>query len=372
MTYDRSAARSPYMEWAKLSSSARFNLATSGMVSLPLAALDMKLEQLEINGPDSYGHGPLLRAIAARYEVPKRSVVSAIGTSMANYLALAATTEPGDEILVEHPAYEPMLSAARYLGLSIAYFQRPAEQNFAIDLADLERRLTPCTRVIVITNLHNPSGAFCPESTLREVAALARKIGAYVLVDEVYREMLFESRPQSAFHIDPERFLITNSLTKAYGLSGLRCGWVLAPPDVAERMWHINDVHGSTFVHPGELLSVIAFEKLAQISARMQALLNANRKLLQEFLESRHDLDYFWPEYGTIVFPRLRRGNVEDFCNLLRKDFETSVVPGRFFDCPDRFRMGVGIQTEAVQEALQQIAKGLNKFAAFESLNVET
>ena len=137
-------------------------------------------------------------------------------------------------------------------------------------------------------------------------------------------------------------------------------------------MWHINDVHRSTFVHPGELLRVIAFEKLAQISARMQALLNANRKLLQEFLGSRDDLDYYWPEYGTIVFPRLRRGNVEDFCNLLRKDFETSVVPGKFFDCSDRFRMGVGIPTEAVQEALQQIAKGLNKFAAFESLNIET
>ena len=89
-------------------------------------------------------------------------------------------------------------------------------------------------------------------------------------------------------------------------------------------------------------------------------------------LGSRDDLDYYWPEYGTIVFPRLRRGNVEDFCNLLRKDFETSVVPGRFFDCSDRFRMGVGMPTEAVQEALQQLAKGLNKFAAFESLNVET
>jgi len=141
---------------------------------------------------------------------------------------------------------------------------------------------------------------------------------------------------------------------------------------VAERMWHINDVHGATFVHPGELLSVIAFQKLAEISARMKAVLDANRKLLQEFLESRADLDYFWPEYGTIVFPRLRQGNTEKLCELLRNQFDTSVVPGRFFDCPDRFRMGVGIQREAVQETLQQLAKGLDKFAAFESLNVET
>jgi aspartate/methionine/tyrosine aminotransferase len=363
MNRGRGTARSPYMEWAKLRSKARYNLATSGMVSLPLAELGVKIEQLEINGPSIYGYEPLLRAIAFRYSVPQESVVSAIGTSMGNYLALAATSESGDEILLEQPGYEPLLSTARYLGLTIGYFQRRAEQNFAIDLADLERRITPRTRLIVITNLHNPSGAFCPDETLREIAAIARKAGAYVLVDEVYREMLFESRPQTAFHIDPERFLITNSLTKAYGLSGLRCGWVLAPPDVVARMWRINDLHGATFVHPGELLSVIAFEKLNEISARMRALLDTNRKLLREFINSRDDLDYYWPEYGTIIFPSLRRGNAEKFCELLHSQFETSVVPGKFFQCPDRFRIGVGATTKMVQESLHQLGKGLDSFA---------
>src|SRR5215468_11849823 len=111
----RANARSHYMEWAKLRSSAKFNLATSGMASLPLAELDVKIEQLEINGPSIYGYEPLLQAVAARYRVPRECVVSAIGTSLANYLALAASTEPGDEILVEHPTYELLLSAARYL-----------------------------------------------------------------------------------------------------------------------------------------------------------------------------------------------------------------------------------------------------------------
>ncbi len=363
MNRRRSAAGSPYMEWAKLCSTARYNLATSGMVAFPLAELGVEIGQLEINGPSGcgYGYEPLLGKIAARYNVPQESIVSAIGASMGNYLALAATTEPGDEILVERPNYEPLLSTARYLGLTIKYFQR--RSNFAVDSADLERQITPRTRVIVITNLHNPSGAFCSEITLREVAALGRNNGTYVLVDEVYREMLFETRPRSAFHIDPERFLITNSLTKAYGLSGLRCGWVLAPADVAQRIWRINDVHGATFVHPGELLSVIAFEQLGQISAHMKTLLETNRKLLRQFLSARDDLDCYWPEYGTIVFPRLRRGNAEQFCELLRTRFETSVVPGRFFDCPDRFRIGVGGPTETIRESLRELDKGLDAFA---------
>jgi hypothetical protein len=322
------------------------------------------IDQLEINGPSIYGYEPLLQAIAQRYRVTQECVVSAIGTSLANYLALAATTEPGDEILVEQPTYELILSTAKYLGLEIRRFPRRAENNFDINLADVERNLTPRTRVIAICNLHNPSGARIPDATLREVGNLAARVGARVLVDEVYRELLFESAPASAFHIDPERFIVTNSLTKAYGLSGLRCGWVLASPELARRMFRINDLHGATFAHPAELLSVVALQKLPQIAAQMKAMLDTNRQILRDFLLGRDDLDYFWPKYGTIVFPRLKSGDVASLCDILRRDFETSVVPGNFFESPDRFRIGVGTPTESVREALQQLELGLDRYRA--------
>jgi aspartate/methionine/tyrosine aminotransferase len=352
------------MEWAKLRSAARFNLATSGVANFPLAELGVTIDQLEINGPSIYGYEPLLQAIARRYRVEQECVVSAVGTSLANYLALAATTEPGDEILVEQPTYELILSTAKYLGLEIRRFPRRAENNFAIDPADVERNITPRTRVIAVCNFHNPTGALAPDSTLREVGELARKAGAYVLADEVYREMLFESAPASAFHVDPERFIVTNSLTKAYGLSGLRCGWVLAPPELARRMFRINDLHGATFAHPAELLSVVALEKLPRIAARMKSMLEANRRLLRDFLRERDDLDHFWPEYGAIVFPRLKAGNVEPFCDLLRNEFQTAVVSGSFFESPDRIRIGVGTPTESVRESLQQLGLGLDRYRA--------
>jgi len=364
MTHSRSTAHSPYMDWAKLHSAAKFNLATSGVANFPLSKLGVTIDQLEINGPSIYGYEPLLQAIARRYRVPQDCVASAVGTSLANYLALAATTEPGDEILVEQPTYELILSTAKYLGLAIKRFPRRAENNFAIDPADVERNLTPRTRLIVICNMHNPTGALVSDDTLREIGNLATKVGARVLVDEVYREMLFESSPSSSFHIDPERFIVTNSLTKAYGLSGLRCGWVLASPELARRMFQINDLHGATFAHPAELLSVIALQKLPQIAAQMKSMLDTNRRLLHDFLRKRDDLDYFWPEYGTIVFPRLKNGSVDGLCQTLRNDFETSVVPGSFFEDPDRFRMGVGIPTESVKAALPQLERGLNSYRA--------
>jgi aspartate/methionine/tyrosine aminotransferase len=133
---------------------------------------------------------------------------------------------------------------------------------------------------------------------------------------------------------------------------------------VAQQIWRINDLHGSTFTHPGELLSVIAFQKLPQIAAEMKALLDCNRQLLRDFLDSRNDLEYYWPEYGTIVFPRLLTGKAEEFCKFLRSQFETSVVPGSFFDCPDRFRIGVGgLAKEKLEQSLAALGKGLDAYA---------
>ena len=361
MNSGRTHARSPYMEFAKLGSSAKYNLATSGMASLPLSELNVSIDQLEINGPVGYGYEPLHQAIARRYRVPVECVVPASGTSMANYLALAACAEPGDEVLIEQPTYAILLDTARYLGLEVKRFQRPASANYQIDLHDLERQISPKTRLIILCNLHNPSSALTPEHTLRAIGQMAKRVGARVLVDEVYLEMLWQTEPQSAFHIDSEIFVSTNSLTKAYGLSGIRCGWVLASPDVVQRMWHIHDLHAATNTHPAELLSVIAFEKLKQITAIQKSRLELNRKLLKQVLESQSVLEYFWPEHGTVVFPRVSNGNSEVLYERLRREYEISVVPGKFFEDPERIRIGVGGTTESVRPSLKQLEVALSK-----------
>jgi len=366
MNFSRSVTGSPYMEWAKLHSSAKFILSASGVASYPLAELGVSPDHLEINGPDAYGHPPLISAIASRYEVPPDCVFTTAGTSLANHLALAATTSPGDEVLVEQPTYELLLSTARYLGLTVKRFQRPVSRDFQPDFGDLGRQLSKNTRLVVLTNLHNPSGALLSNETLKQTGDLARRVGARVLVDEVYLEMLFDERPVTAFRLDPERFIVTNSLTKAYGLSGLRCGWVLASPEIIHRLWRINDLYAATAVFPGEQLSVIAFQKLAQIAARAKRLLDINRERLREFLQSRSDLKTFFPEYGTIVFPRLKAGTVEDLCRLLRDQFEVAVVPGKFFECPEHFRIGVGGEVEAMRASLEQLGRGLDAYSATE------
>jgi histidinol-phosphate/aromatic aminotransferase/cobyric acid decarboxylase-like protein len=166
----RTQSRSAYMEWAKLRSKAKYNLASSGMAGLTMADLGVSIEQLEINQVDSYGYEPLHRAIATRYRVPVECVVPALGTSMANYFALAACADPGDEVLIEQPTYGLLLDTSRYLGFDVKRFGRPAEDDYQIDLSDLRRKISPRTRLIVLCNLHNPTSVLTPESTLREIA----------------------------------------------------------------------------------------------------------------------------------------------------------------------------------------------------------
>ena len=363
MKLSRSTARSPYMEFAKLRSAAKYNLAASGVMSYPLAELPVHMQDLEINGQTIYGSAPLQESLARKNQVSPDCVVAAAGTSMANHLAMAATFEPGDEVLIEEPTYELLLSAAKYLGAEIRRFPRRFEEGFRINPEEVARQITSRTRLVVITNLHNPSSAFTDEATLTAVGDIAHRVGARVLVDEVYLEAMFDQPTRSAFHLG-SHFLATNSLTKAYGLSGLRCGWILAEPELSERIWKLNDLFSATPVHIAELLSVLALNNLDRVGARAKALLDANRQCLNALLDSRPDLECFRPAFGTVVFPKLRQGSVDELFALLGREYETSVVPGRYFDMPQHFRIGIGGPVEMTAEGLARLGRALDQMAA--------
>jgi aspartate/methionine/tyrosine aminotransferase len=358
----RQEIRSPYMEWAKTRSHARFNLATSGLASVPLSQLPVRLEDLELSAPGGYGYEPLQARLAKRAGVPADCVVAATGTSMANHLAMAAVVEPGDEVLIEHPTYELLVTLAEYLGARVRRFPRRFEDGFRVDPREVARAITPRTRLVVLTNLHNPSGVRTGDATLAEVGELVRHAGARVLVDEVYLEALFDPAVRSAFHLG-EHFLVTSSLTKGFGLSGLRCGWILASPELAARMWRLNDLFGVIPAYIAEQLSVVALDHLDEIAAYAKVLLETNHRCLHQFLDSRKDLAAVRPEAGTIVFPRVLSGAADRLCALLREKYETSVVPGKFFEMPEHFRLGIGGDPEMTRGGLDRLASALDDLA---------
>ncbi len=350
---------SRYMQWAKQHVHVSYNLATSGLMSYPLSRLPVRLEDLEITGNSFYGYLPLQEALARHCSIGADRIFATLGTSLANHIAMAVLAGPGDEILIEDPGYELIVATAGYLGAVVRRFPRRPEANYQIDPGDIASRMSPRTKLIVVTNLHNPSSALTSEETLKEIGAIARRSGARVLVDEVYLDAAFDITPRSAVHLG-EEFVITNSLTKVYGLSGLRCGWVLAEPSLIRRMWLLNDLFENIPPHATERMSVIALEHLDAIRAWSKGILDENRKCAKELLAPREDLECFFPVYGTVMFPRLMHGSVDTLYQHLLSRHDTAIAPGEFFGLPDHFRLGLGGTPESFRTGVMRLCAALD------------
>ena len=351
--------QSGYMHWAKFKPPVRYALTMSEVPHFRMDSLPVSIADLDLDGASHPRYAPLREAIGRRYGVSTEKVVAADGTSMANFLAMAALISPGDEVLIEHPAYELLLGAASFLGAQIKRFDRKPADAFRLDPAEVSRALSERTRLIVITDLHNPSSALAAEEDLRAVGQLAAGVGARVLVDEVYLDAAAPAR-RSAAHLGPA-FVCTNSLTKVYGLSGLRCGWILAEPELAERMWRLNDLFGVNQAHPAERLACIAFEHIGKVVGDAPELLARNRECWNAFLNGRGDLDCMAAEHGITAFPEWSGGDTERLDTLLRERYDTAIVPGRWFEMPDRFRVGFGLPEPDFDEALNRLGAALDE-----------
>ncbi|HEX5718294.1 MAG TPA: pyridoxal phosphate-dependent aminotransferase [Thermoanaerobaculia bacterium] len=347
---------SVYMRWSKDHAAARYNLANSGILGVNTEDLELAPGDVRVNSPNQDGYAPLLEAIAAKYGVSPEQVVPSEGTSGANFLAFAALLEPGDEVLVEQPTYEPLLAALTFLGAKVRRFARRFEDGYRLDLDGLRSAMSDRVRMVVITNPHNPSGVFLPMEEMAEAVRIAG--GAYVLVDEVYQDIVAS---RSHVHLGPN-VLATSSLTKCYGLSGLRCGWVLCAPEVARRMRHARDFMGSVGSVPSDSLAVAAFRQLPRLEARTRAILDPNVRMIHNFLREHEDLlDCVVPPRAMKVFPRLKKEEDSEPLHARLRKLETSIVPGRFFEFPRHFRLGFAVVPEDVSEGLRRLSLALRQ-----------
>ena len=348
----------PYMAWAKSRPVPRFDLAGSNVLACSVEDLVGARDALDLSGRNEEGYEPLLDAIARQYGARPDQVATAQGTSGANFQVCAALLEPGDDVLVERPAYDPLLGAARLLGARIVRFDRSREDRYALDPDRVKASMTPRTKLIVVTNGHNPTGAIADRASLEAIGKVAATAGAHVLVDEVYLDAADSQVRPAALLGDV--FISSSSLTKSYGLASLRCGWTLSSPAVAERIRRARDVIDGTGSLVAERLAVLAFAQLPRLHERARALLTANRALVRTFLGGCTALDCADFQGSTVLFPRIR--GVDDasvFVERLLAARETAVVPGHFFEAPAHFRLGFGGPTETVRGGLDALAAAI-------------
>ena len=350
--------RSDYLEWTKRRRGIRYSLARSGVPRLDMRELDPTLEYLLTTDPNEDGWPPLLDMIAARAELTPAHVVLASACTGANHVAFGLLLEAGDHVAMETPVYEPLVKLARYFGATVDFFERRESNGWKIDPDDAKRSLTTATKLVVLSNLNNPTGCHDSDETIRRIASDAQQLGAHVLVDEVYLDFLHAEGVRTAARLAPN-VLISNSVTKTFGLDALRLGWILAEPGLAERGRRLNDLYTNNYPHPSERIALLALGRAEQILARNNAMLAKHIAIADEFVSSQPRLSWVKPRAGTCAMVHVDGLDVDDLSDRLARDYSTGIVPGRFFNAPAYFRLAWGVDTETLRTGLDHLATAL-------------
>jgi aspartate/methionine/tyrosine aminotransferase len=356
-----------HQSWAKGHPAAAIDLSGSGVSPCPVRLLRLRARDFATHHAAGYGWPPLVAALAERYGVGAERVLPVSGgASLANWIACAAALDGagGDvEAIVEKPTYEPLVRAPASLGARVRRLERRFSERFALDIDRLRRMVNERTRLLVLSDLHNPSGVRLERKALLEAARLFEALGGYVLVDEVYLECLWGDVTDSAARLVPDvapNIIATNSLTKAYGLDGLRAGWILAPKSLVPALRRINDYLGVNGVATGERMTLAALQNLPAIRARSASLLEANLERVRQWLANEQRMAWVEPAGGTVCFPRLPAGiDSDSFARRLLRRYDTLVVPGRLFETTRHVRIGLTSTPTVLRRGLDRIDRAL-------------
>jgi aspartate/methionine/tyrosine aminotransferase len=352
----------PYLFWAKTRRPAAIDLAGSNLLPCSLDDLPGAREAVDLAAPNDNGFAPLVDAIAASYGVEPARIATATGCSGANFLVAAALLAAGDDVLIERPTYDPLIGACRLVGANVNRFDRRFDDGYRVDVDAVAAAMTPETRLIVVTSPHNPTGVTIDRETLAALGRLADHAGASVLVDEVYLDgangIAGTALPAAATLDGP--FISTSSLTKSYGLAGLRSGWAVAPLAMAERLRRTRDVVDNASSGPADRLAAHAFTQLPALAARAQRLIGQNVGTIRRFLNEHPALEVAARPGSSVVFPRVAGlADAGPFIQRLLDDYGVAVAPGYFFDAPGHFRIGLAGDPARLVQGLAAIGQAI-------------
>ena len=371
-----------------------WNVAESGVHPLRVSELvdgpvhqDALLE-LELGYPQTNGTVQLRETIAGMYPgaTPEHIQVTN-GGSEANCILLMRLIEPGDEIVFMTPNYMQTAGLARGLGATVrpwrlretaagdaaefaaehADYADPRKLKWAVDLDELKTLVTSKTRAILLCNPNNPTGARLDAPTLDEICRIASTVGAWVMDDEIYRGAEREADDTPTVWGRYERAIVTSGLSKAYGLPGLRIGWLVAPPELVADLWAIHDY---TTIAPGGIndrLARIALEpfRRATLLARTRGIIRTNYALVRRWIERQDGLSHIAPEAGAIVFVRHTHPfRSSELTERLRVERSVLLVPGDYFDLNGYLRIGFGSDPKYLESALTLIGEFLSSVGA--------
>ena len=345
-----------------------FNLSESGVHPVTLRELlgddpaaREALFDLDLNYPHVNGSPALRRNIAALYDGAKpEEVLVTVGAIEANYLAVRTLLQPGDEIAILLPNYMQIWGIAKNHGLDVREFHLREETGWSLDLAELEEAVTPRTKMIAVCNPDNPTGHAMTSAEMDAIVAAAERSGAWILADEVYRgaERVSDDETPSFFG-RTDRVIAIGSLSKAYGLPGLRIGWATAPTEVIDAIWarHEYIALSATRVAMELARHALSPEVRPRLITRTREYIRRGFPLLEEWMKSHGDVFRMTPpDAAAIAFLRydLEVGSTE-LVNRLITEQSVLVVPGDHFGVDHCLRISFGLPPEHLLPALDRI-----------------
>ena len=351
-------AESRYLAWIHTVRGAKpaLDLTNSGLRT-PLASLGVDPASLLQALPEPGGDPVVRELVAARYGVDREEVLGALGTSLGLFLAMAATLGPGDRVLVEEPGYEPLIRIPAALGAEVARFPRTSGSGWRVDPEAVLCRTDPRTRLVVVSDLHNPSGRSTGELQLL-VRALQER-GIALLVDEVYRD--FQEGPVGTARTLGPDVMAVSSLTKVYGLGELRAGWVLASPARVARMRGVQNLLHVVDPGPPIPLARAALGRAEAIREEAFRRARAGWATAAAWLAARDDVSAPVPEGCVHFWLRLGKGRTGSrVSEELLARFGVAVVPGWVFGDDGGLRIGFGADPERLGEGLEALGAVLD------------
>jgi len=293
------------------------------------------------------------------------NILVTTGSAEANFLLMWKFLEPGDEVLIMLPNYMQMWGLMKSFGACIKPFYLRADLDWNPDLTELRNLISQKTKLIAVTNPNNPTGAQMNEEARRTIIELADSVGAWIFSDEVYQGAELDGQITPSLWGSYKKVIVTSGLSKAYGLPGLRAGWMAGPADTMQEIWTYHDYTTISLSAVSDKLARIVLEpeNRKRILNRTRNILNNNFPILDEWFKRQGDIfDYIPPKAGAIVYPHYSLNiNSTELIDKLRREKSVLLVPGDQFEMDRYIRFGFGEKEDYLRKALDCVEEALNE-----------
>lgn len=324
-----------------------------------------KFQNVWLGYTESLGSPALRKEIAKVYDtIQPEEILVHTGAEEAIFLFMLAVVKPGDHVIVHAPHYQSLSEVAKSLGCDVTPWLAREENNWALDLDELVRLVRPTTRVIVVNTPHNPTGYLMSRADFDSLNRFAQENNLLLFFDEVYRESEYDPSARLPSACDLGGHAISLGVTsKTYGLAGLRIGWIATKNrEIYEKMASLKDYTTICNSAPSEFLAEVAMRNRDKLAARNLGIIMSNLAVMDDFFARRADL-FSWvrPQAGSMGFPKLLKGDIEDFCDKVVREAGVLLLPGTMYeDTGNHFRVGLGRRN--LPQAIEKLDNFLSSF----------